>query len=172
MILDLYFRRPIFWDFLISLFLCIVSYYLFKNGIIELPTKEETIAITTDITTISLTLAGFILTLLTVLITFKSSSPINIKKNGNEVDQTVFSLFFTSGYYFETVRHLKNCIKSLIFIAVFGFAIKLFLPATYKPNAFFFNVIGLGIILLTIWRCVLILSKVLELQREDHNSEN
>lgn len=167
MILDIYFRKPIFWDYLVCLLLCILSIILEYKGIVILPSKEESIAITTDVTTISLTLSGFILTLLTVLITFKSSAPTN--KNLKNEEQSLFSLFFTTEYYFVTTKHLKNCIKSLLFIAVIGFAIKLFLPGYLKSKSFFFNIVGLGIIILTIWRCVLILSKVLELQREDQN---
>ncbi|MFT3796479.1 hypothetical protein [Flavobacterium sp.] len=137
---------------------------------ILLPCKEDAMAVTSDVTNISLTLSGFILTLLTVLITFKSGS--KIKKIEPDNDETVFNLFFASGYYFVTVKHLKNCIKSLIFIAVVGFICKLFLPTEYKPNAFYFNVFGLGIILLTISRCVLILSKVLDLQQQEHDNDN
>src|SRR5690606_32803109 len=117
--------------------------------------KEDVISITTDVTTISLTLTGFILTLLTVLITFKTSS--KAKKIEIESSESLFNLFFASGYYYETVKLLKNCIKSLIFIAIVGFSLKLFLLDKYKPYTFFFNIIGLCIILLTIWRCLLIL---------------
>lgn len=170
MILDKYFSRPIFWDYTLCILSSILSIYLVSIEKLKLPCNEDTIAVTSDVTNISLTLSGFILTLLTVLITFKSSS--KVKKIEKDSDEPVFNLFFASGYYFETVRHLKNCIKSLIFIAIIGFAIKLFLPIEYKPKAFFFNVIGLGIILLTISRCVLILSKVLDLQQEEHNNNN
>lgn len=167
MILDKYFRRPIFWDYFFCSLFCTLSIYLVYNENIQLPNDNDTIAVTSDVTNISLTLSGFILTLLTVLITFKSGS--NIKKIEPDSQEPVFDLFFASGYYFETVKHLKNCIKSLIFIAVIGFIIKLFLPSEYKSKAFFFNVIGLGIIILTISRCVLILNKVLELQEHEHN---
>lgn len=59
----------------------------------------------TDLITISLTLAGFILTLITVLITFKSSS--KIKKLEVDSKEPIFDLFFATSLYFETVRHLK-----------------------------------------------------------------
>lgn len=168
MILDKYFKRPLFWDYLICSVICFLTVYLVYIEKIMLPSKEDTIAVTSDVTNISLTLSGFILTLLTVLITFKSGS--KIRKIELESDEPIFNLFFASGYYFVTVKHLKNCIKSLIFIAVIGFVIKLFLPVDYRVKAFFFNVIGLGIIILTISRCVLILSKVLDLQEEEHQN--
>lgn len=167
MILNKYFRRPLFWDYSLCFIICILSIYLYRKNKIILPTASESISVTTDVTTISLTLSGFILTLLTVLITFKSGS--NIKKIENENSETVFNLFFASSYYFETIKHLKNCIKSLIFIAVIGFGIKLFINQNFRIYAFFFNEIGLTIIILTIWRCLLILNKILDFQKEEND---
>ena len=165
MLLNKYFQKPLFWDYSICSLICVISLYLHKKQILDLPAANDSISVTTDVTTIGLTLSGFILTLLTVLITFKSSS--RIKKIEPENSETIFNLFFASPYYFETVKHLKNCIKSLIFVAVVGFGIKLFLNQSFKSYAFFFNEIGLTIIILTIWRCMLILSKILDFQKEE-----
>jgi len=162
--LDVYFRRPLFWDYFICIMLSIICFILYNKCVIKLPLTNDSTSITSDVTNISLTIAGFILTLLTVLITFKSSSKIkNIKLDNNE---TIFDLFFATGLYYETNKHLKNCIKSLLFIALTGFGLKLFLSTSFKQYIFFFNIIGLGIIILTMWRCLLILSKVLDLQKE------
>lgn len=169
MILDKYFKKPLFWDYTLCVITSAICYYLVEKKYISIPTKEDAIAVTSDITNISLTLSGFILTLLTVLITFKSTTPIIKKENRNS--ETVFNLFFASGYYFETVKHLKNCIKSLIVVAIIGFSIKLFVPSQWKTQTFYFNIIGLGIIILTITRCLIILSKVLDLQEKEHENE-
>lgn len=163
--LDYYFRRPVFWDYFISVTICALLIYLNQIKKFTLPSESDVISVTTDVITITLTLSGFILTLLTVLITFKTGS--QIKKIEPENSESLFNLFFASGYYFETIKHLKNCIKSLIFIAVIGFGIKLFLPSDYRIKAFFFNAVGLCIIVLTIWRCLLILSKILDFQKEE-----
>lgn len=168
MILDKYFIKPLFWDYIFCILLSALCYYLVVEKYISIPPKEDAITITSDITNISLTLSGFILTLLTVLITFKSTTT-PIKKQ--DIDkETIFNLFFASGYYFETVKHLKNCIKSLIFIAIIGFSIKLFVPTQFKIQTFYFNIVGLGIIILTITRCLIILSKVLDLQEKEHGN--
>lgn len=170
MLLNKYFQRPLFWDYFICLLILTISVYLNKEQILDLPGANDSISVTTDVTTISLTLSGFILTLLTVLITFKSGS--HIKKIEPENSETIFNLFFASPYYFETVKHLKNCIKSLIFIAVVGFCIKLFLNQNLKSYSFFFNEIGLTIIILSVWRCLLILSKILDFQKEEYEKTN
>lgn len=164
MIFDRYFRNPLIWDYTICTLFCGLAIYFYITDKLKLPNKDYSISITTDTTNVSLTIAGFILTLLTVLITFKSNSKIRRLEVGSE--EPMFDLFFASGFYYESVKHLKNGIKSLLFIAVLGYSFKLFVPDQYKIYSFFFNIIGLGIIILTIWRCVLILSKILDFQRE------
>ncbi len=163
MILDIYFRRPILYDYLISIIVSAMFYFFYRKGIVNLPNNEHSLSMTSDLANVGLTSAGFILTLLTVLITFKSSSTIN-KKEYSE-DDSLFDLFFASALYFTTVRLLKNCIKSLILISVIGFALKLVIPKEYLKYIFFYNVLGLIIIALTLYRCLLILTKVLKMQK-------
>jgi hypothetical protein len=161
MILDIYFKRPIFWDYLIGSITVLVLTILFRDEKLSLPSTQDSYSLTGDLTNISLTLIGFILTILTVLITFKDNSNIKV---ANE-DDPVFTKFFATSYYFETVRHLKNCIKSLTIITTFGFFLKLSLTIELRKLLFFYNVLGLIIVMLTVYRCLLILSKTLELQR-------
>ena len=59
-----------------------------------------------DLANTGFTSAGFILTILTVIITFKSAS--RISKQNYQEDNTVFELFFASDLYFETVKILKT----------------------------------------------------------------
>lgn len=161
--LDAYFKKPVFWDFLIAIIAVgIVAFLNFKQ-LFNLPKDVYSLDMASDLSNVSLTSAGFILTLLTVLITFKSGS--NLSKEKATESNTLFELFFTSPLYFETVKHLKNCIKSLIVIAILGFSLKLGLTNNYREYIFFFNIIGLIIIVMTLWRCLLILSKILEMQK-------
>jgi len=165
MILDKYFKSPLFWDYFLSIILIFICYELINKHIILLPKTDEIISITTDITNISLTISGFILTLLTVLITFKTSN--NVKKIELDSDKPLFELFFASGLYFETTKHLKNCIKSLILVSVLGFSFKIFLSNSSKVYLYYFNILGLLIIALTLYRCLLILTKIVELQKNE-----
>lgn len=163
MILDKYFKRPAFYDYAISIIAIAILYIAFYKSVFELPKNERSLSMTSDLANIGLTSAGFILTLLTVLITFKSSS--NINKDNYSEDDSLFDLFFASELYFMTVRILKNCIKSLIFISVFGYVLKLGLPKEYLKYVFFYNAFGLIIIALTLYRCLLILTKILKIQK-------
>lgn len=162
MILDRYFRRPVFYDYLIAMIISLSLVIINNHELFNLPKNERSLSMTSDLANVGLTSAGFILTLFTVLITFKSGSKIN-KKNYSEED-SLFDLFFTSDLYFESVQILKNCIKSLILISVIGYSLKLGLPKQFLKYVFFYNVFGLIIIALTLYRCLLILTKVLKMQ--------
>lgn len=162
--IDAYFRRPLLYDYSLAGMICLILYVLYLRNWIELPKDDYAISMTTDLSTIELTIAGFILTLLTVLITFKTGSKIaNASSNENV---PLFDLFFATKLYFQTIDLLKNCIKSLIFVAVIGFALKLLLNHSLLRYLFFSNILGLVIIVTTLWRSLLILTKIVNLQKE------
>lgn len=170
MILDKYFKRPFVWDSFFAFLFTTLGHLLVCKQIIIKPKIEDCISITTDVINISLTMSGFILTLLTVLITFKGGS--RITKIEIDSEKTLFDLFFATGLYHETVRHLKNCIKSLIIVAIIGFTTKVFCPEIFKANIFYFNIFGFTIIMMTIFRCLLILEKIMDLQKENDEKQN
>jgi hypothetical protein len=164
MIVDRYFKNPVIIDYTFAVFVTGGLFVLSKKYKFNLPDTIQSLSVLTDLTTISLTLAGFILTLLTVLITFKSGSKIQEVKVDSK--DSIFDQFFATGLYFDTVRHLKNCIKSLIFVGFIGFALKLGLSAFFKTDIFYFNTFSIIVVFLTTYRCLLILGAVLNLQKE------
>jgi hypothetical protein len=159
--LDQYFKRPVVWDFVIGVSLLLLACLFYKFDRISLPCRDELVSSTTDITNICFTSAGFIFTTLTILITFKSGTSIT-KENIHKSEST-FEAFFASELYFETVKHLKNCVKVLIVVAIIGYIAKLF----FSKNLFLllFCVFGVSIVVLTLWRCLLILTRILSLQK-------
>jgi hypothetical protein len=160
--LDIYFRRPIFWDYLIAILLTSLVTLLSYKKKIDIPSGEHLYSIVSDLTTISLTMAGFILTLLTVLISFKSTS--RSKKDFSEKD-SLFEIFFSTNLYYETIMHLKNAIISLSVISVIGYIFKLSITSKYYHVLFSYNMLGIIIIFFTVWRSLLILSKIIKIQK-------
>lgn len=150
------------WDCCLGIALSLFALFFLKKNIITMPKEEYILSIASDLSTIALTLAGFILTLLTVLITFKSGSKVT--KDSNPENESLFDLFFATDLYFQTVEHFKNCVKSLIFIAVFGYSLKLGLNEKSYGYIYYFNVFSLVIIVLTLWRSILVLSKIIKMQ--------
>jgi|SRR5665647_959025 len=162
--LDKYFKRPILWDYLIGVSVTAIAFILNFYEYIEIPEEKYIMPMSSDLSTISITSSGFILTLLTVLITFKSNSQIN--KNNYSDSNTTFELFFASDLYIDTIKHLKNCVKSLIIIAVLGYLLKMLLNSNSYYWIYYFNLFSLFIIVLTLWRCLLILTAIFNMQKE------
>lgn len=161
--IDKYFKKPIFWDYCFSTIVILVVLFLQHKNIIAMPKEEYLYSIISDLSTVSLTMVGFILTLVTVLISFKSSGKVN-KDNVKETD-SVFDIFFASRLYFETIKHLKNGIKSLTFIALLGYTLKLTVSHVNYEYLFLFCFMGLSIILMTVGRSLLILSSIIKIQQ-------
>jgi RsiW-degrading membrane proteinase PrsW (M82 family) len=163
-ILDNYFKKPVFWDVIIAILLTVSIILFFDMLKISIPSSEVLYDLSKDISTIGFTSAGFVLTFLTIIITFRSNSEVTEKeiKESNKI----FDLFFHSTLYFETVRHFKNCVKILVIVSMSGFILKLFNSMNIEFILFVYLIFGLIIIVSTLWRCVLIIGKILALQKK------
>ncbi len=160
-IFDFYFRRPIFWDYFLGLVLSLFPFFYFKLKLLELIPLEDTKGVLSDISNLGFTSAGFILTFLTLIITFKSSSTKKIEEFDRKDSR--FEIFFASNLYYQTANYLKDCVKSLIFISIIGFLFKLF--SLDKIILLCFVILAITILVLTLLRCLLILSKILQFQK-------
>lgn len=161
--LDSYFRRPVLYDYLLAFIACGGLFYFYHSQGFVLPNEAHAFDTATGISTIALTLAGFVLTLLTVLITFKTGAKIPNRTSYEGIP--LFDLFFSTKLYFQTTNLLKGCVKSLIFVAVLGFSLKILLSDCYIKYISFFNILGLIIIVMTLWRSLLLLTKIINLQK-------
>jgi len=163
--IDKYFKYPVWWDLCISFAVIAILSLFLKVELLAIPTKDKVFSVSGDIPPISFTAAGFIITLLAILITFKSNTTAS-KKDYSE-SNSVFELFFVSDLYTETVKQFKKCIKSLIVVALSGYLLKLINSWKEVEVLFFYSVAGVLIISLTLWRCLLILNKILNLQGQE-----
>lgn len=167
--LDKYFNNAIIIDLLISTLISVLLFFLLTFSIISLPSSELLLSTTSDIANVSFTSSGFVLTFLTLLVSFKGSiKPLKKKKDmtleDSYKDVTMFNIFLNSGFYDETIRHLKNGVKILIIVAIIGYLLKLTLPKGLVHFLFFFNVSGLVLIALVLWRSLMVLSGVVKVQ--------
>lgn len=163
--LDRYFKNPLIWDYLLSTLLAVIAGYFVHRNCLKIPSEDHLYSTVSDMSTTALTMAGFILTLLTVLISFKSANKIN--RTQVREDDKVFDVFFISKLYFQTVSILKNAIKSLTIIAITGYILKLILDKTNYFLLYFFCIFGVAVILLTLWRSILILASIVKMQEMD-----
>jgi len=160
-LINIYFKSPLTWDCLISVGMAIATYKLTCNKVVEVPKHDFILSSVSDIANISFSSTGFILTILTVLITFKASSR---KKDKIENYDSALDFFFQTPLYAQTTSHLKNCIKSLVVLGLVDYIFKVITPKCFTEYLFCFLIFSLFILALTLMRCLLILSKVLTLQ--------
>lgn len=161
--MDRYFKSPILFDYLILLLINAVLCILVSKNILLIPANDYNLSATSDIANIGFTSAGFVLTFLTLLITFKSSSAT--AKDVNSEKEKLFDLFLETGLYDETIKHLKNAVKSLVFMALVGYSLKLLVNPNYQYITYYFNVSGVFLTSITLWRCLIILTQILKMQK-------
>ena len=169
-VLDKYFIRPIFWDLMISLLIDTIFVVLICQDVIKVPSEELALSMLTDISNIGFTVAGLILTMLTILITFKSNSKIT--KENDVRNERLFDLFFATGLYHETVKHFKNSLFSLLAISSLGYFIKFIVHDQNAMAVYVYSIFSLCILILTILKSTIQLSLIINLQKESDSKEN
>ncbi|QHS56937.1 hypothetical protein GWR56_15795 [Mucilaginibacter sp. 14171R-50] len=166
---DWYFKRALLVDYFISAVVSGIAYCFYYRYNFAIPENEVLLSLTGDLSTISLTFAGFILTLLTILITFKTTAHIPTDENQHLIP--LFDIFFYTPLYFTTITLLKNAIKSLIVIAMIGYVLKLVLHSTTIRYLIFFDIVSICVITLTLWRNLTILTLIMALQRNRNSND-
>lgn len=163
--IDNYLNRAVLIDYILGIILATVFCFFSCKEILQMPSYVKISAILSDISTVGLTITGFVLTLLTLLISFKSNTPL---RNRDEINQDIrlFDAFFNSNAYVKTVRLLKNAVKSLIVISVLGYVFRLTLSETNSIILYSFLIFSIVIVSMTIWRCILILNLIIKVQTE------
>lgn len=161
-ILDHYFRRPLLYDYVISSLVLGTLFFLYQKRIILIPKAAASAEFSSDIATLGLTISGFILTLITILISFKSNQLSNEEKLTN--NSSPFKIFLASIHYKTSIGILKNGVISLIVVSFTIYLALISLQAEQLICLFFFNILGLLIILATFFRCFYILDLVLKMQ--------
>ncbi len=162
---DKYFKYPLLSDLTLGVILIGLLFFTIHDKLIIYPTTAVLLQVSTDISTVSLTLAGFILTFLTVLITYKMGST-SVAHEGTM--PKLIDIFFNSPLYFKSITLLQGCIGTLIFISIIGFLLKLFLKECALQYLLYSNVLGLAMIITTLGRSLFILRAILKFQATDN----
>lgn len=161
--MDHYFKKPVLWDLVISACVAGLVYFVIQRQLLALPLQSELVDFNANLLGAAFSSAGFILTILTILITFKTSHP---KAGADTQNSSVFDLFFSTGLYQRTVSLLRNCIWELFVVcAVIAFirlGSSMFLPVFI----YLMNLACTLLVLLSLVRCLIILSKVMALQKD------
>lgn len=161
-LIDKYFRRPLFYDYVLSGLIVFLFIILNWKGYLELPSIEKTSLFSSDLGAIGFTVSGFILTLITILLTLKSAQILTKEKLSE--DSSSFKIFLGSKLYSKSIDILKYGVLSLVLISLLLYLLKLLVPTNYIHNLFYFNIVGLIIIFTTFLRCFHVLGLIMKMQ--------
>lgn len=161
-LIDKYYKRPILYDYLFSFLIIIVLIILNNFGRISLPCNNISADFSSDIGAIGLTVAGFVLTLITILLTLKSGQLLSNDELTEESNP--FKIFLSSKLYNKAITILKKGVFSLVFISMLLYILKIGLNILVQDYIFYFNLVGLIIILSTFLRCFYVLTLILKMQ--------
>uniref|UniRef100_UPI0032177FFD hypothetical protein n=1 Tax=uncultured Draconibacterium sp. TaxID=1573823 RepID=UPI0032177FFD len=159
-----YFKRPILYDYLISLAIITVIIILEYLDKVEIPTYKISVDLASDIAAIGLTVSGFILTIVAILITLKSGQILSEEKLSNK--SNAFKIFLASPLYGRSIDILKNGVISLIVISMILYFIKTGLNQSILKHIFYFNILGLLLIIGTFIRCFYVLGLIIKMQKK------
>jgi hypothetical protein len=162
-ILDRYFKYPVLWDIAIASSLTLVVDLLLRRRTIVAQELTVVSGWIGDMANAGLTSAGFILTCLTILVTFKST----LARPSTAEDST-FNQFFDSSLYHKTITIMKWCVYSVLLVSCGCYFLRLLVQDSSSLLVKYFA-FGAVVLLLSLWRCVLVLGMVLRLQRGEHS---
>lgn len=157
-LLDKYYHKPLLYDILINILIVAILLYLKNEGYLKLDFDDAS----TNVGSVGLTISGFILTLLTILLTLKSNSII--KPEPITSGSNAFQVFLASDLYKKSISILKNAVLILLIVSFITLATSVLAKSFYREYGFFINTVCLLFILLTFLRCFHILNLIFEMQ--------
>lgn len=169
LILNTYIKRPLLWDLIICIVFCFALYYTsFKFNINFNITLDEFRSSASDLISTSISLAGFVLASLTIIVTFKDNithkeRSITPEEKAKQ-DVSGIEILFSSKHYNRIVGVFSWA--AFIFLIIFlNYSILKVIAAKIPPHLLIY-IISSGILLttLTIFRSLLILYNVIKLQ--------
>lgn len=159
-LLDHYYKRPLLYDLIINALVITIIIYLTKSDIVDLKFDCES----REIALLGITISGFILTMLTILLSLKSNS-IGSKKKEKQTNS--FKIFLASKLYSKSVLILRNGVLTLLIISFFTLGFSVFFNSYYCDFGSYANLVCIIFILLVFLRSFYILNLIFKMQSNE-----
>ncbi len=162
-LLNIYIKRPLLYDLLICSILVTITQFIESPGYAISSVKAESAF--SDIVNTSISLAGFILASLTIIVTFKDN--ISHKENSSDkskIEMSGLELLFSSKHYKRIVGVFSWAAFIFVLLFLVYSLLKLFIEKIPETNFLELVICGIILISMTIFRSLLILYKVIKLQ--------
>ncbi|MCZ2479253.1 hypothetical protein [Aquirufa nivalisilvae] len=159
-LIDKYFEFPI----IIDLVTVIIFYFVYNEFSLfdfELIDKSNQINIIPNIIAADVSLAGFILAALTIIVTFKS----NIQSKGMNDATNALELIFSSKHYSNIVQVFKKSLVELIICFIFLFFSWLSTDNLSIVTINKINLSGIAITVFSISRSLFVLFKIMDMEK-------
>jgi len=156
-LLDKYYKMPLLYDLIINIVVIVAIVYLTRLGKLNLHFDSDS----KEIALLGITISGFILTMLTILITLKSS---HISSNKKKKQTNSFKIFLASDLYSKAVLILKNGVLTLLLISFATLGFSVFFNNYYCEFGIYANIVCIIFILLVFLRSFYILNLIFKMQ--------
>jgi len=179
-VLDAYFKRPIFWDILTAGILMTTFDVINIRDLIGLEIHYVPESYIETMSTSIITFAGFVLTIITIIITFKNTLPeefSEVHEKNDKSEQPVKSRppdevkskvvkFYHSKYYEMTLALLMNSVK--IMFALFFLLISCYFINNLSQKIYLHVLLcSLILTIFTLFRFLLILKIIIDFQKDN-----
>lgn len=163
---DFYFKKPILWDAIVVVLLWVISLnisYLLSNlnlPLIKVLDKGTLLNYLSNLVETNVTLAGFIIAALTILVTVKSS----LKARGYEDAENALEYIFSTKHYASIIKVFVKSISELVLILIILYVVWLVSENINEKNIYrvlIFSTFGL---LTSLLRSLFVLFNVLSLE--------
>ncbi len=162
-LLDNYIKRPLLYDVIFTVIVCTTVYFLMQEKHICITFSHNNLLnVVTELISSTISIAGFIVAILTIILTFKDA--IRLRDDRNSHSQNGIEILFDSRHYEQIV---------MVFLWASGIMLLLFLlfcilSLIWKSlnTILFVTLILFGVLLIafTVARCMLVLYSIIKLQ--------
>lgn len=162
---DCYLKRPLTVDLIFTILFLGGLYYITDVKCLSLIDDEILKSLNSDLIATSISLAGFVLASLTIIVTFKDSV------NGKQTIGNGRDLFFKSKHYYPTVRIFYQASVILLFLFLFLSVSKIYKGAFMLEARRIVTIGSLILVTTTIFRSLYLLLQIIKLQVKDMPTE-
>jgi hypothetical protein len=161
-LIDIFYKYSIILDVILCVIIVgSVKFYETKYGYFVEYNKYDR-ALCSDLGSIGLTISGFLLTISTILISFKITALY--EKSDLKNNSSSFKIFISSPLYFKTVGFLNKSVVILVMLSISNYLFKIVVHTDQNYILFYVNICTTFIILTTFSRCLYILNLIVKMQ--------
>lgn len=158
-VLDGYLKLPLLWDLVVAGLVCLLLHYQAER----LPIANSDItALQSSLASTAVSLAGFIIAALTIIVTFKA----NIESKKLDQSANGMELLFNSGNYTRIVRVFQVAIIELVICFGIMHTAMFFNNSFTIRHSLLLALVVLIFILLALLRCLYVLFSVLNVEAQ------